>query len=717
MRRPQTADRRPQTADRRPQTADRRPQTADRRPQTADVGSRSRRPDIQGIRAIAVVAVILDHLTGWPAGGFVGVDVFFVISGFLITGLLLREHERTGAISFSGFYRRRIKRIMPAALAVVIVTLLAAVFLFGKARLFETIVDGLWATFFAANWHFAAAGTDYFQLGGPISPFQHYWSLAVEEQFYFVWPWLMLFIFWFVGRKAGTASRKARLVVGCAIALLSVASFSWAVFETTTNPTWAYFSTFSRAWELGVGAMVALVAGHLARIPGWLRSVFGWIGLAGIIFAVFVVSEENAFPAPWAALPVLATALVIASGTGGRQRFLWPITNRATDYIGDISYSLYLWHFPVLIMLLTVMPGDSPVYYFVALLLTAVLSVVSYHLIEDPARKSHWLEGVKKRDQPRRARNPRLTMGWLGVLATVSIALTVFAFQQQPAAVQLSTAADQLAAYSADQNAETEKLPPCLGAVSLDTAGACQPVAGSQVTPAPDELSEDTGNSYACFPNEDQPMKVCHYGNANATVRVAVVGDSHAASLIPGLSEQAAGQGWALDTYVGAACIWLSDSCNAMDEIQASLLAKPYDIVITSAYRGSGDTNKESLARSFADTWQPVSAAGSKIVVVEDVPIGAGSAVECVTRVNFAVTDDCSISVEAGYRVQDAAAMAVPLTTNAALVSTQKYFCQETCPEVIGNVLVYRDDISHISATYSRSLGSFLAKDIAAAAA
>ncbi|SMG16197.1 acyltransferase family protein [Agreia pratensis] len=675
------------------------------------------RADIQGLRALAVVAVILDHLLGWPAGGFVGVDVFFVISGFLITGLLLREHQRTGSISFIGFYRRRIKRIMPAAVAVVVVTIFAASILFGKSRLLETIGDGIWATFFAANWHFAAAGTDYFQLGGPISPLQHYWSLAVEEQFYFVWPWLMLLIFWAVARRGRASEKTARVAVGLTVVAISLASFTWAIFETINNPTWAYFSTFSRAWELGIGAIVALTAGHLARIPAWLRPALGWIGLAGVMAAVFVVSDTDAFPAPWAALPVLATALVIAAGTGGTQRFLWPIMNRATNYIGDISYSLYLWHFPILIMLLTLMPGSSLEYYVVALALTGALSVVSYHLIEDPVRKSRWLDGAGTPKAPRRPVDRKLATGWLAVLATVSILLVVVAFQRQPVSVPRIDTAELLSAYDPDAAAEpAASLPLCLGAATLDPAASCTPVVvGSQLAPLPADVAEDTGNSYACFPNEDQAMKVCHYGDVDSDVRVAIVGDSHAASLIPGLSQEASGQGWALDTYVGAACIWISGSCEAMPDIEKALLEQPYDIVITSAYRGSGNTDKDALAQSFADTWTPVATAGSKIVVIEDVPISAGEAVACVTRVNFVATDDCSISTEKGYRVQDGAAMAVPLVQNAALVSTQQYFCQETCPEVIGNVLVYRDDISHITATYSKTLAPYLVRDIVAA--
>lgn len=262
------------------------------------------RPDIQGLRMVAVGAVIADHLLGWPVGGFVGVDIFFVISGFLITGLLLREHQRTGSISFVRFYRRRIKRILPAATLVIMFTVLVAHLLFASSRATATLWDGVWAFAFAANWNFAAQGTDYFPAGGAISPLQHYWSLAVEEQFYFAWPWLMLLIFALAGRRAHWNKRIAHRIVGLVMVGIIIASFAWAIFDTQNAPTWAYFSTFSRTWELGIGAVLAVFAGTAARLPAIARTSLGWVGLLGIVASVFIVNGNAGFPAPWAVLPL-----------------------------------------------------------------------------------------------------------------------------------------------------------------------------------------------------------------------------------------------------------------------------------------------------------------------------------------------------------------------------------------------------------------------------
>lgn len=366
------------------------------------------RADVQGLRMVAVVAVIMDHLLHWPAGGFVGVDIFFVISGFLITGLLLREQQKTGTISFWGFYRRRIKRILPVATLVVILTVAASYLLLSRVRATNALWDGVWASLFSANWNYAADGTDYFQPGVAVSPLQHYWSLSVEEQFYFVWPWLMLLLFWLSGRSRGASASKSVRAVRLAILVLVVGSLVWSTWETANSPTWAYFSTFSRAWELGIGAAIAVFAGVFSRIPDVLRPVLAWVGLLGIAVSLVVVTSERAFPAPWALLPVLATALVIIAGTGGRQRYLWPLTNPVSTYVGDVSYSLYLWHWPIIILLAAYLPLDTLQNQAIAMAMILGCSVASYHFVENPIRNSKWLTGQGKgiRRNPRGWRHP-----------------------------------------------------------------------------------------------------------------------------------------------------------------------------------------------------------------------------------------------------------------------------------------------------------------------
>lgn len=301
------------------------------------------RLDIQGLRMVAVLTVFASHLWDWPRGGFVGVDVFFVISGFLITSNLLRSAERDDSRSarsfFWSFYWGRIRRIVPAATLVLILTCVAAALMFLALRANEVFVDAGWAFAFLSNWWFAIKDTDYFTADDSVSPLQHYWSLSIEEQFYFVWPAVIFLISAYVHRKAWTHDDRMRIaayVMGSIVAL----SFAWALFETFTSPTWAYFNTFSRIWELGVGALIACIAGRLQHLPGNLRPVVSWAGIGLIAASIFTISDDaGGFPAPWALLPVAGAGLVITAGIGAEPQYQAFLRNPVSGYIGNISYS------------------------------------------------------------------------------------------------------------------------------------------------------------------------------------------------------------------------------------------------------------------------------------------------------------------------------------------------------------------------------------------
>ncbi|TFV85530.1 acyltransferase [Microbacterium sp. dk485] len=331
--------------------------------------------------------VIATHVVGEPSGGFVGVDVFFVVSGFLITGLLLREVADTGRISLQDFFARRIRRLMPAAILVLLAVSVAAFLVFNRARADATWVDAVAAALFVSNWRFAADGTDYFSEAA-VSPLQHFWSLSVEEQFYLVWPVLLLIVVLVVPR-GGRRGRAGRAAVGGAVVLVGAASWAWAVAQTAAEPTVAYFSTATRAWELAVGALLAVASPALARIPAVLGGLLQWVGLAGVVWSCVVIDPASAFPAPWAVLPVTATALVVAGGVAGdpRHRHLFPLTNPVGVWLGDLSYALYLWHFPVLVFAGVLLPaGDWTT--AIVLAATAVLAVSTYYGVEQPLHRS-----------------------------------------------------------------------------------------------------------------------------------------------------------------------------------------------------------------------------------------------------------------------------------------------------------------------------------------
>jgi peptidoglycan/LPS O-acetylase OafA/YrhL len=347
------------------------------------------RPDIEGLRAIAVGLVLLFHGFGSPVtGGFVGVDIFFVISGFLITSLLLAEQQKKGRISISRFYARRVRRILPASALVVVVTVVASYYFLGFISGNDVAAAAKWTSVFAANIHFGIVQTDYFGSQMPPSPLQHMWSLGVEEQFYVVWPGLFLLLVLVV---RGARHRNA---LAAALLLVIGASFWWSVVQTVSNPTWAYFSPLTRAWELALGALVAVLAPTIGRLSaGWPSQLVALGGLIGIGSSAFLLNPSVPYPGSAVALPVISTALVIAAGCANDRTVVGrALSVRPMQWIGARSYSLYLWHWPLLIVAAQYVGDDLSRWQSTGLLVLAVIaSALTYRLVENPVRRAPFL--------------------------------------------------------------------------------------------------------------------------------------------------------------------------------------------------------------------------------------------------------------------------------------------------------------------------------------
>lgn len=341
------------------------------------------RPDIEGLRAIAVLTVVLYHAkVPWIPSGFIGVDVFFVISGFLITGLLVRERLDKNSTSIVRFYARRARRILPASTLVVLFTLFASYHWLGFISGNSYAVDAKWTSVFSANLRFGALQTTYLGSQAPPSPFQQMWSLGVEEQFYIVWPTVVLTVA-LVGRRVDIRNRLAAVLTA-----IVIASFAWSVLQTSGNATWAYFSPLTRAWELGLGGLVAVAAPWIRRLPALAGHMVGAIGLAGVIASALVYDDTTAYPGSAAALPVVASALLIAGGTatqGGIAESILGI--RVMQWLGARSYSLYLWHWPLLVIAAQSAGHGLSVWQNLAWVGVAIVaSALTYSLVENPVR-------------------------------------------------------------------------------------------------------------------------------------------------------------------------------------------------------------------------------------------------------------------------------------------------------------------------------------------
>jgi peptidoglycan/LPS O-acetylase OafA/YrhL len=534
-------------------------------------GKLGQRLDIQGLRMVAVLTVFANHLWNWPGGGFVGVDVFFVISGFLITGNLLRSAERTGTVSFKKFYWNRVRRIVPAATVVLLLTYAASVWVFLPFRSHQVGVDALFAFFFWANWRFAVEGTDYFAASDSVSPLQHFWSLSIEEQFYFVWPAIIFVVSLIVLRRAWTHEHRMRFTGGV-MTVIVVASLGWALYETATSPTWAYFNTFARVWELGVGALLATAVGLLARIPGSIKPFLSWTGIALIVASLFLLADTSVgFPAPWALLPVSGTAIVIAAGVGGEPKYQGLLRNPVSVYIGNVSYSLYLVHWPVIVILGAMMDSGAN-FYITVVALAFGLSIASYHFVENPLRHAGFETIREAAHEIRRRRyRPERVSGYaaLGALSLLMVGLISYADRRFVPSAPPPTIA--VAASTADPSTSGPQVGPLATALQGEIVDALKATEWPKLDPSMESViskppvDPETQNCGGeLFPD----AQACTWGSPSARVRVVVVGDSVGAGYAGPLRDIALNSGGQIQVHTEAmfGCTFANDLIESRDE-------------------------------------------------------------------------------------------------------------------------------------------------------
>lgn len=689
------------------------------------------RADIQALRALAVLLVLFYHL--WPGrltGGYIGVDVFFVISGYLITAHLLRTPPRSVPDLLS-FWGRRIRRLLPASLLVLACTLVAWRLVAPNATWQSTASHVRAAALYVVNWRLASDSVDYLAQDEAATPVEHYWSLSIEEQFYLVWPVLIVAA---VGMTAVLRSRlrwrvKQIHVVTAGLAALVVVSLAFSICLTAESPAAAYFVTPTRMWELGAGGLVAALLARRALdrqprnsdavpLSPRARAVLAWAGFAAILFAAFTFTSATPFPSWRAALPVLGTAAVIAAyiqpaARAGQHPVAQAgpqlIASRPVQWLGDVSYSVYLWHWP-LIALAPFLTGGrvSNVHKLIVIAVTLLLAGATKRWVEDRFRAPRW-------GRP----------WWKPYLLGICLMTVVVAGAQ----LQLREAAGLAVIPSAAELQAESGGPTCFGAAAIAHGPeVCPPDAEAQPVLSPVAAKNDPspGRAEGCMAYLGHwDRQVCHVGDG--PLKVALVGNSHADQWLPAVEEIARRQHWSVTTLLVTRCVpsftpqefdeeGLAEKCaDYSDWVLSQLRSGGYDVILAAAqvYQPAAgetfQTSKDPYMEGTVPYLRQLSALAPTTVVLRDTPYpkqGSVDVPKCLSE-HAAQPEVCS-GTEKDWGWYQFFAEAAEQVPGIDVVDMGRYFCTDgVCPAVIGGVPVYHDN-SHLTATYSRTLAPYL---------
>jgi peptidoglycan/LPS O-acetylase OafA/YrhL len=679
------------------------------------------RPDLEGLRAVAVVLVLLYH-AGVPGfgGGYVGVDVFFVLSGFLITGLIHRELSSTGHFSFANFYARRARRLLPAAAFVLLVTLVAAAVILPAYRLPAVQTDIASAGLYVSNMRFGIQANDYFEGAADVSPVLHYWSLSVEEQFYILWPAIL------VGLAAlpGVFMRGRRVAIG--ILGIGVVSLVAAIWLTGVNQPWAFYLLPTRAWELAVGGLIAVGLGRLNAIPPRLGAGATVVGLVFIVAAALLFNDETPFPGIPAILPVAGAALVILGGLPkdaplpARLLALGPFR-----YLGRISYSLYLWHWPIL-LLGGVLLGPTMA---IPLALFAIpVAAASQRWIEEPLRHGR-LIGI---------RPSRNLLQAAGVGLAIVIASTmVSAIPAGPAGpAGPAVAGGGIPARPSAPSGSPGTVDPSQGDVGPQPCAGCT---FADLTPPLDDLRAGRIRDGRC---EVPDMADCVLGSTSPDAPVvALYGDSHAGNWTAVLSQLASAQGWRFVHLTYGGCpsvptlVWNRGlkrpytECDAWrDQALARLDAERPDLIIVANGEhydladasGARVYYRDPLPPDWTQLWSSgldtllgrLKGISGAVVVIGDGPVPNKSDLQPA---------DCLAKAQADFRTCQAARnravrpavhrldKSIAAAHGAVFINPTSWLCgADSCPAVIDTYIVYLDGSGHLTTAFTMSLADRL---------
>ncbi len=678
------------------------------------------RTDIQALRAVAIGLVVLNHL--WPlrlTGGYVGVDVFFVISGFLITGHLVGEIRRTGGVRLGAFYARRIRRLLPAAFLVLVVSLALVVAFLPYPRWGRNAWEVAASAGYVENWYLAAMSVNYSALNDAASVVQHYWSLSVEEQFYIVWPLLLLAALAVAKRPGADSSRRrirnrtaTSLIV--TVAAVLVLSFGASVVYTIVAPSQAYFATFTRGWEFAIGGMIALVG---SRIPLGRTSanILSIVGFALIAFAAATYDHTTPFPGYTALLPVLGTAAVILAGNSHASLWHSRVTAlRPVQWVGGISYSLYLWHWPLIVVAPFVIGGEaSTLSKVAALLLALLLAALTKRFVEDAGQRwTFW-----RRSSVRAF--GLMVAGMLVIAALVASVLVSYS-----------------ARVAADAPPEDVVASSCEGPAALAPGAECEGAFGaadySVMTPENEYFytPPQCGDFLSALSYGD--LKTTHRcdfsGGAADPTRVWLVGDSHAQQWQGPIFDMAEDNGWVVTTSFYGGCPvadvafigfrspwgagdveqcrrWSRDVVDAVDDESPDLVITAMASRLQLVDDRSGRPQVDQMSRGLRDVWEQWAQDGTKVLALADPPFNAEVRNPDCVVLNEKDPAPCARPKADAHPVDPVVvAAAAANDPDIAVLDLTDRFCDEaSCYAVVGGIPVYYD-ADHLNLEYARML-------------
>jgi peptidoglycan/LPS O-acetylase OafA/YrhL len=677
--------------------------------QTAPSSTRELRREVQALRALAVLLVLVYHL--WPErlpGGYVGVDVFFVISGFLITAHILRDVAQKD-FRVLRFWARRVRRLLPASLLVLAVTALGIVATAPQQQWQQWFREVAASAMYFENWLLASDAVDYLAADNAASPVQHYWSLSAEEQFYLIWPLLILLALG--ARRVLRLGR--RTAIFCLLALAVTVTFVVSVVLTGHDPSVAYLATPARAWEFGAGGLLAFAPAP-ERMPSALRTVASWCGLLLIAATAVFFTPDVPFPGYLALAPVVGTLLVLWAGeASGRLSprpilTLWPV-----QLLGDVSYSVYLWHWPLVVLVPYALGRDLTTAWKLAILACSLLlGWLTTRLVERPFQRR--TVGLRH----------RFTFAGAAVVTASVVGFAAIGWS----AVQVQVETDLKSAHAVVASGK-----PCFGAAARSAGAECAdrepaPFFVPSVLAAADDLARPQTVRCGWTIREESEADPCRFGERDSDLRIALVGDSHMQQYAGVFERLAYEQGWSVDSFSKGGCPYsdvrrdsdalLSAACTEwLSNVEGELLAGNYDLVVTSQVSGvrwappPGTSVEDFAEEGLVRAWQSLSDAGLPIAVLRDSPRPVAGLAECLSHADSPEECDNPRSAALPYDPQPAAVERMSSDEVVLIDFTDLYCGPERCSPVIGGVLVHRDQ-NHITNTWSMTLADELRKRI-----